>query len=160
MGYWERLFDPRFMWDTEWKQRRDIIDAENLAMDAAAQGNQALAGVTVLHKHVSMLQAQVHDLSITVMALVEMLADAKQIEPQELRARVEAASVGERAEAAAAAKAAADAAAAERARADQARHAGSQGVTTLVDCIRCHKRVPANQTTMTGDGVVCDNCAR
>jgi hypothetical protein len=85
-SYWERIFDPRFMFDREWKQRRDI--EEN-----AEQLEQANLGAVSRDQ---MLQQQIHDLSITVMALVELLADAKQLDPQELRARVQAAVIGER----------------------------------------------------------------
>ena len=84
--YWETLFDSRFMWDNEWKQRRDIVETQDQVVAVEQQSLQREA----------QLQAQVHDLSITVMALVELLADAKQIDPQELRARVQAAVIGER----------------------------------------------------------------
>ena len=85
-SYWERIFDPRFMFDREWKQRRDIEET-------AEQLQQASIGAITRE---SMLQQQIHDLSVTVMALVELLADAKQLDPQELRARVQAAVIGER----------------------------------------------------------------
>ncbi|HEV7555122.1 MAG TPA: hypothetical protein VGO00_06710 [Kofleriaceae bacterium] len=136
MGYWDRMFDPRFMFDSEWKQRRDIDDAESVAELAQYKGNQAMQGVVVL-------QQQVHDLSITVMALVELLADAKQLDPAELRARVEAAIIGERAAAREAAVA-----------------ASQPQVIKPLECTRCHKQFPPQRTTMTASGVVCDNCAR
>jgi hypothetical protein len=137
MGYWDQLFDPRFMFDSEWKQRRDIDDAEAIAETAQYQGNQAMQGVAVLRQ-------QVHDLSITVMALVELLADAKQVDPAELRARVEAAIIGERAAAREAAVAA----------------ASQPAVIKPLECTRCHEQFPPQRTTMTASGVVCDNCAR
>jgi hypothetical protein len=83
--YWETMFDPRFMWDNEWKQRRDIEDASEQIQAQAESAAQRDAR----------LQQQIHDLSVTVMALVELLADAKQLDPQELRARVQAAVIGE-----------------------------------------------------------------
>jgi hypothetical protein len=89
MRYWETLFDPRFMWDREWKQRRDIED--NADQLEAIRDNETSANAA--------LHQQIHDLSLTVMALVEMLVDAKQLDPQELRARVQAAVIGERNEA-------------------------------------------------------------
>jgi len=157
MRYWETLFDPRFMFDNNWRQRRDIIAAEDLASEAVEQGGRVLALTTTVQGQVEALQNQVHDLSITVMALVELLTDSKQIDSQELRARVEAAIAGERA----AVRAAAETAAAERERLRvAAERANTEGVTVPIECTRCHARVPANQTTMTGDGVVCDNCAR
>ncbi len=85
-SYWETIFDPRFMFDQEWKQRRDIEDTA----DQVQQAN-----VSAMSRE-AMLQRQIHDLSVTVMALVELLADAKQLDPQELRARVQAAVIGER----------------------------------------------------------------
>jgi hypothetical protein len=83
--YWETMFDPRFMWDNEWKQRRDIEDATDQIQAQADSAAQREAR----------LQQQIHDLSVTVMALVELLTDAKQLDPQELRARVQAAVIGE-----------------------------------------------------------------
>ena len=86
MSYWETIFDPRFMWDREWKQRRDIEDTQEQVEQANANA----------YSRDAMLQQQIHDLSVTVMSLVELLADAKQLDPQELRARVQAAMIGER----------------------------------------------------------------
>ena len=84
-GYWETLFDPRFLWDSDWKQRRDLID-EQQELDALRQ-NQSVA--------TAQLHQRIRDLSITVMALVELLAEDGKLDPQELRARVQAAVIGE-----------------------------------------------------------------
>lgn len=132
MSYWETLFDRRFMWDSEWKQRRDIIGVEEAVDAAQSQSAAALSQITTLQK-------QVHDLSVTVMALVELLADANHLDTQELRARVEAAVIGERA---------------------AVREHAQHGSSALLVCTQCQNRIPANRTTMTATGVVCDNCAR
>jgi len=136
MGYWQTLFDPRFMWDNEWKQRRDIENTTTTAQEAQDSSQRA-------HQRIQVLEHQVHDLSVTVMALVELLADAKQVDAQELRARVEAAMIGERH---AARQAAAEAAV----------------VTEVkpITCIRCHKSVPAERTSLLPAGPVCDGCMR
>jgi hypothetical protein len=135
MGYWQTLFDPRFMWDTEWKQRRDIENTTETAQEAQDSSQRA-------HQRIQVLERNVHDLSVTVMALVELLADAKQLDAQELRARVEAAMIGER---------------------HAARQVAAAAVAPEikpVTCIRCHKSVPAERTSLLPAGPVCDACMR
>lgn len=80
--YFERMFDPRFMFDREWRQREDI-DRNSGQLDS-------------LDAHVVRLEAQVRDLSLTVMALVEILTEDGKLTLQDLKARVQAASIGER----------------------------------------------------------------
>lgn len=80
--YFERMFDPRFMFDREWRQRDDI-DRNSDQIDS-------------LDGHVMRLEAQVRDLSLTVMALVEILTEDGKLTVQDLKARVQAASIGER----------------------------------------------------------------
>ena len=76
------MFDPRFMTDNEWRQRDDI-DRNSNQIDS-------------LDTHVSRLQQQVHDLSLTVMALVEILTEDGKLTSEDVKARVQAASIGER----------------------------------------------------------------
>lgn len=76
------MFDPRFMLDNEWRQRDDI--------------DRASGQIDSLDAHVSRLQQQVHDLSLTVMALVEILTEDGKLTSEDVKARVQAAAIGER----------------------------------------------------------------
>jgi len=78
----DRMFDPRYMFDREWRQRDDI-DRTNDQIGS-------------LDAHVMRLEGQVRDLSLTVMALVEILTEDGKLTIQDLKARVQAASIGER----------------------------------------------------------------
>jgi hypothetical protein len=86
MSYIDTIFDPRFMLDTNWKQRRDII-ATGDEIDAVRDGAST---------HFAILQQQIHDLSLTVMALVEILVEDGKFTSEDLRARVTAAVIGEK----------------------------------------------------------------
>jgi len=86
MSYIDTIFDPRFMFDADWKQRRDII----------ATGDEIEAVRDGASTHFAILQQQIHDLSLTVMALVEILVEDGKFTSADLRARVTAAVIGEK----------------------------------------------------------------
>jgi len=81
-NFLDRMFDPRFMQDREWRQREDI--------------DRASGQIDSLDAHVMRLEGQVHDLSLTVMALIEILTEDGKLTLQDIKARVQAASIGER----------------------------------------------------------------
>ncbi|HEY6040099.1 MAG TPA: hypothetical protein VIV58_37710 [Kofleriaceae bacterium] len=80
--YLDRMFDPRFTQDREWRQREDI--------------DRASGQIDSLDAHVMRLEGQVHDLSLTVMSLIEILTEDGKLTLQDVKARVQAASIGER----------------------------------------------------------------
>lgn len=145
VGFWDMFFD------SEYRQRADINDLRDLETNIAYD-------VASLGTHTSQLRRQVHDLSMTVAVLVKMLEEVGQIDAKTLRYRVEA-----EVEAMAAAAKAAHAVAPDNL--NQMLHASSAAQpahakppTTLVTCVQCGATVPANQTTITARGTVCDRC--
>ena len=86
MNYIDTLFDPRFMMDSNWKQRRDLIQTGD-ELEAMRDGATAQFAV---------MQHQIHDLSLTVMALVEILVEDGKFTTADLKARVTAAVIGEK----------------------------------------------------------------
>lgn len=79
---WQRMFDPRYMTDREWRQRDDI--------------DETRGQVDTIEGRVMAMQKQIHDLSVTVMALVELLTEEGKFTPADLKARVQAALIDER----------------------------------------------------------------
>src|SRR6185503_12272921 len=77
----------RYLFDSDWQQRRDIEDLRDQLADSYAAGASSAnfaGGVSV-----GALQRQIHELSATVMILVDMLAEANALDREKLRARVE-----------------------------------------------------------------------
>jgi hypothetical protein len=89
MGYSDSLFDPRFMQYGSFRQTRLAIEAAEDNIDAMRDG--ATRGF-------AQQQQQIHDLSVTVMALVEILVEDGKLTIEDLQARVKATLIGERAE--------------------------------------------------------------
>ncbi len=133
--FWDRF------WDSDYRQRTDIEDlrdsSEYVAMDVQRLG--AL---------VTNLQRQVSDLSMLASVLVKMLGESGQLDAKTLRYRVEA-----ELEAAAAARMAPPPVA------GNAPPKAEPPPTTPTTCAKCKKVVPANRTTITEAGTICDECA-
>ncbi|HUJ57245.1 MAG TPA: hypothetical protein VLX92_02080 [Kofleriaceae bacterium] len=147
-GYWDTVFDPRFMLHREVNEWNDIQDLQDQTADAAAQLRQLTKIATAAHR-------QLYELSITTGVLVKMLAEANLLDVEVLRTRAEAELAAARAQppppvvipdpwASAPAQAAVQAA---------------PPAAAPVTCPLCGKQVPANQTTITARGTVCDGCA-
>jgi hypothetical protein len=90
--------------------------------------------VAGLAQRVSALQKQVRELSMTVAVTMKMLGEAGHLDSKIVRYRVEA----------------------ELEAAEEATH---HAPTAAVKCDRCGQSVPANRTTITESGQVCDRCA-
>lgn len=144
VGFWESFFD------NDYRQREDINDLRTTASDVAA----GLHGVAT---QVARLQRQVTDLSVLVGVLVKLLEETGGLDAKVLRYRVEA-----ELEALAAARAQGPRSLGETLRAGGAGDASPPEPavpTTPTTCGKCGAVVPANQTTITEIGVVCDRCA-
>lgn len=79
---WERMFDPRYLNDSQWRQRDDI--------------DETRGQVDTIEGRVMAMQKQIHDLSVTVMALVELLTEDGKFTQADLKARVQAVLIDER----------------------------------------------------------------
>jgi hypothetical protein len=140
-GFWGTVFSPSGVWDAEWKQRRDINELNSANQTMAFEMSSTLESLAQLREHVFLI-------SVTVGVMADMLREAGQLDPDVLRARVEA-------------------------RLDEARtpperpagppldapapnHAPASGTAT---CAKCGKTVLAAQTTITERGTMCDACA-
>jgi hypothetical protein len=142
VGFWETFFD------NDHRQRSDINDAR---ADAA----YVAADLDALRGQVGRLQRQLGDLSVLVSVLVRVLQESTVVDPKVLRYRVEA-----ELENLAAARG-------EYSVADKYNHAQPSvsppepvAPTTPTTCGKCGQTVPANRTTITETGVVCDGCTR
>jgi len=119
-----------FFWDTEYRQRRDINEA--LDREEAMQSN-----VDSMATYIRGLRQDIDELRVTVGILVQMLAEANQVDATVIRYRVEAAL-------------------------DElhAPHPGDKTAPTAmpatITCVRCRREVPPASTVMTADGARCD----
>ena len=89
MSYSDTLFDPRFMQYGSFRQTRLALEAAEDNIDAVRDGATT---------RFAQQQQQIHDLSVTVMALVEILVEDGKLTIEDLQARVKATLIGERAE--------------------------------------------------------------
>jgi hypothetical protein len=148
-SFWQYLFD------NEWRQRQDI---ESLR-DRLDTGSSAQAGLAA-SASVGALRQQIHELSATVMILVDLLAEAGALDREKLRARVEGVLENSRVEptpmpdpwtpAAAAAK---------RPEVGGDPYRDSLQAPATVVCASCGRTVPERLTVITAEGVICDACA-
>src|SRR5262245_24980276 len=80
----------RYLFDSDWQQRRDIENLrEQLADSYAAQATAASAASYAGGHTIGELRQQIHELSVTVMILVDILAETGGLDRDKLRARVE-----------------------------------------------------------------------
>ena len=139
VGFWDTFFD------NDYRQRSDINDMR----DETAYASAEIAGV---RQHAVRLQRQVSDLSVLVSVLVRMLEESGHLDAKVLRYRVEA-----ELENLAVARG-------ERVYAEPPPPAHivnppePQAPTTPTTCSKCGQTVPANRTTITESGIVCDGC--
>lgn len=122
-----------WIWDSEYRQRRDI--EQSLGREDALESNVAAVSAMVggLRKEVEQLQA-------IVGVLVQMLAEANQIDPKVLGYRVEAALDEARAQLAQ----------------PRPKVEATEEIPAAITCVRCQRRVPPASTIMTADGPRCD----
>jgi hypothetical protein len=145
VGFWDLFFD------SDYRQREHI--------NALRDDNVATAGeIESVRAHAMRLQRQVGDLSVLVSVLVRLLEENGQLDAKVLRYRVEAEleniaayrsqqgpmTMGQ-----------------SLAGPPQASASPPEPVapTTPTTCTKCGQTVPANRTTITEAGVVCDRCA-
>ncbi|MDQ3334279.1 MAG: hypothetical protein M4D80_03895 [Myxococcota bacterium] len=142
VGFWDNFFD------NDHRQRNDINEAR---ADAA----YVAADVDALRTQVGRLQRQLGDLSVLVSVLVRVLQESNALDPKVLRYRVEA-------ELENLAAARGEFSVADKYNRAQPSVSPPEPVapTTPTTCSKCGQTVPANRTTITETGVVCDGCAR
>jgi formylmethanofuran dehydrogenase subunit E len=139
VGFWDTFFD------NDYRQRTDINDVR-------ADTAYVAADVDALRGQVMRLQRQLGDLSVLVSVLVRVLQESGAVDPKVLRYRVEAeienlaVARGERMYT--------------PAPAHVANPPEPQAPTVPTTCGKCGQTVPANRTTITEAGVLCDGCAR
>ena len=120
VGFFDLFFD------SEYRQRQDINALES--METSIAGDVAVVGAQLRR-----LQVSFRELSATTAVLMEMLAEAGQLDPKVVRYRVEAKL--------------------------EEMLAPPAGPST-VRCVLCGRDVPAASTLVTGDGPTCDpTCA-
>jgi hypothetical protein len=152
----------RYLFDSDWQQRRDIEDLrDQLDMANAAQSSSAsfAGGVSI-----GTLRRQVHELSATVMILVDMLAEAGALDREKLRARVEGVLENQREDVQPMPDpwrpSDASVPAPTPITGDPYRASRSQvPAQTMVTCSVCGSNVPERLTVITATGIVCDVCA-
>ncbi|HEY4060140.1 MAG TPA: hypothetical protein VGM39_26180 [Kofleriaceae bacterium] len=120
-------------WDTRRQDINNLIDATNTQEDLLQQ----------IAQRFDYVERAMERLQATVTVQQQMLAEAGQLDPAKVDARVEAEI--------------------QRLRTPPPRPVpvdSSAQVTSLIRCIRCKREVPANTTIMTGNGPMCDpGCA-
>jgi len=136
VGFWDSFFD------SDYRQRSDINEMRDTAF-YVANDLETLRGAC------GTLQRQVHDLSVLVTVLVRILEESGQVDTKVLRYRVEA-----ELDAIAAARGLAPAPVT-----TSGSPAHEPAPTVPTRCTKCGQTVPANRTTITELGVVCDVCA-
>jgi hypothetical protein len=125
--YWKTVTSSRGWFDSEWKQRRDINDLE--IVEAMTQDQ-----VTSLQLALGQAQKQLLELSMTVVVMSELLAEAGALDTAKLHARIDAELEALRPKVPVGAK--------------------------VVTCARCGQQVAETATTITERyGTVCDRCA-
>jgi hypothetical protein len=143
VGFWDMFFD------SDYRQRSDINELRD-QLATAADHSQVAAASAAMHR-------QIQDLSVLVSMLVRMLEESGHVDGKVLRYRVEAeldnmraaresfgpTSMGD----------------ALRAATTSAGPVEAPPPTTPTKCAKCGTTVPQNRTTITADGVVCDQCA-
>lgn len=142
VGFWDMFFD------SDYRQRADI----NAMRDSdVAYAAHVAADIDGVRAQCMQLHRQVGDLSILVGLLVRLLEESGHVDSKVLRYRVEA-----ELELLAAARAAPRP---QPAPDHIANPPEPQAPTTPTTCGKCGQVVPANRTTITERGVVCDRCA-
>lgn len=137
VGFFDLFFD------SDYRQRADI---NAMHMDAVHTAND----IESVRQHCMRLQRQVGDLSILVGVLVRVLEEGGQLDSKVLRYRVEA-----ELETLAALRAGPPPSAPDHI----SNPPEPQAPTTPTPCGKCGQVVPANRTTITERGIVCDRCA-
>jgi hypothetical protein len=122
-GFW--------IWDSEYRQRRDI--EQSLGREDVLESNMASLSASI-----GGLRKEVEQLYATIGVLVQMLAEANQIDPKVLGYRIEAALDEAHAQPAARPK------------------APSTEMPATITCVLCKRAVPPATTIMTADGPRCD----
>jgi hypothetical protein len=145
VGFWDMFFD------SDYRQRSDINELRD-QLATAADHSQVVAATSTMAR-------QIQDLSVLVSMLVRMLEESGHVDGKVLRYRVEAELDNMRA-----ARESFGATSMSEALRAGGSSASSSPVeapppTTPTLCTKCKKTVPANRTTITADGVVCDQCA-
>jgi hypothetical protein len=152
-SFWNTLFDPSYVFDREWKQRRDInaLREQDRAIAEEAMGTAIAEAST---------RRQLHELSVTMGVLVKMLAEAGGIDIERLRERAEAELERQRANAPQMPdpwRAQPVAGSVPAAAGDPYR--GPQSAAPTVTCPGCQRVVPERLTVITERGALCDVCS-
>jgi formylmethanofuran dehydrogenase subunit E len=132
--FWDRFFD------SEYRQRTDIgalQDREDqVALDVGSQDTR-IAG----------LERQLHELQMTLGALMKVMSEMGQLDPRAVKMRVEAELEAMRPPAPAP-------------RVVNAHPHKERVPDVPVKCARCGATVPSSRTTIPENGTLCDQCVR
>jgi len=132
--FWDRFFD------SEYRQRTDIGSLQDqeqqVALDLGMQG-----------KRIADLEHQIHDLGMTLAALMKVMSEMGQLDARAVKLRVEAELEAMRPPAPAPRKV-------------EAHPHKEKPADFPVKCDKCGQTVPSSRTTITERGTMCDTCAR
>jgi hypothetical protein len=152
-SFWNTLFDPSYVFDREWKQRRDI---NTLRDQGRAMADEAAAMASAE----ASTRRQLHELSVTMGVLVKMLAEAGGINVEQLRDRAEAELERQRANTPTMPDPWRDPPVATTvpvAAGDPYR--STPAAASTVKCPGCQRVVPERLTVITERGILCDICS-
>lgn len=130
--FWDRFFDSEYL------QRSDIgalqDQEQNIQLDLGMQA-----------KRIAELEHQIHELGMTLAALMKVMSEMGQLDARAVKMRVEAELEAMR----------------PPAPAPVAAHPHkSKPADFPVQCDKCGKTVPSSHTNITANGTICDQCAR
>jgi len=143
VGFWDMFFD------NDYRQRSDINDIRDQLAIATDTSHIVTATAT--------LSRQIQDLSVLVHVLIRLLEESGGVDGKMLRYRVEA----ELENLAAARRGFGPVSMGDALKAGGASAEPAEPPPNLTPtvCGKCGQTVPANRTTITANGVVCDRCA-
>lgn len=131
--FWDRFFD------SEYRQRTDIGALQDLE-------NQTAADLGSHDARIGRLEKQLHELQMTLAALMKVMSEMGQLDPRAVKMRVEA-------------ELEAMLPPAPAKPAVHARPVKERPPDVPVTCARCGATVPSSRKTITEAGTLCDKCA-
>jgi hypothetical protein len=130
-GFWDRFFD------NDYNQRTDIghlqDQEQQVALDLGSQQTR-----------INLLERQIHELGMTLAALMKVMSEMGQLDARAVKLRVEAELEAMKPPAPAPIV---------------AHPAKTKPADFPVTCDKCGQTVPSSRTTITATGTLCDKCA-
>lgn len=137
VGFLQLMFDSK----TSWWEARSINAAHDAADIAAAEAQAAHFSIAETNRRVAEMARELLMMRTALTVVTKTLLDTNVVDGQVLAARL-------------------DAAMEEAFPPPPPPMAKVDAGLRPVVCIRCHQSKPAQQTTLTGDGPICDSCTR